>query len=444
MAGARLQTGFDAHPLGIARHRRSTVAIIAGTAEGVILFRLVGTDRGLDGGGLFLAGPGTTLEDETNRHEHQVDAESDHAVHQQVGNRPPRVVADLEQQVERRDGNGRGHFFLHRVNDGRAEQQHRHQQAQGFAQPAPHPAGDAHPHQQAAQSGKGEEAPSDQIAVLGHGVHGKAGKEALMITAFRPSGSYRLPVPIQYIVREPLMPLPANVSDAPIAHKAEGYDPYAWLQERDSAAVLDYLKAENRYQEAQTADQAGLRETLFEEIKNRILETDLSLPSPWGPYLYYTRTTESEEYSRHYRCPRPADDSLVLDESQEQLLLDPNELAKGGFFSLGAFSISPDHQRLAYSIDSTGDEIYTLFVKELSDGRVSELEFQDCDGSMTWANDSLTLFFGELDDTHRPHKLYRYRLDGTAAQEGFHENDGRFFLHSYRSSSERQLLVALG
>ncbi|WDG54770.1 S9 family peptidase [Pseudomonas chlororaphis] len=240
------------------------------------------------------------------------------------------------------------------------------------------------------------------------------------------------------------MPVSAHVTSAPIARKAEGPDPYAWLQERDTDAVLDYLKAENSYQEAALADQAALRETLFQEIKGRILETDLSLPSPWGPYLYYTRTTAGDEYARHYRCPRPADDSLSVDESQEQLLLDPNELAKGGFFSLGAFSISPDHQRLAYSLDTSGEEVYTLFVKELSSGKVSELAFADCDGSMTWANDSLTLFFGELDDTHRPHKLFRYRLDGTAAEEVFHEPDGRFFLHCYRSSSEKQLLLSLG
>ncbi|WJV21578.1 MULTISPECIES: S9 family peptidase [Pseudomonas] len=240
------------------------------------------------------------------------------------------------------------------------------------------------------------------------------------------------------------MPVSAHVTSAPIARKAEGPDPYAWLQERDTDAVLDYLKAENSYQEAALADQAALRETLFQEIKGRILETDLSLPSPWGPYLYYTRTTAGDEYARHYRCPRPADDSLSVDESQEQLLLDPNELAKGGFFSLGAFSISPDHQRLAYSLDTSGEEVYTLFVKELSNGKVSELAFTDCDGSMTWANDSLTLFFGELDDTHRPHKLFRYRLDGTAAEEVFHEPDGRFFLHCYRSSSEKQLLLSLG
>jgi oligopeptidase B len=152
------------------------------------------------------------------------------------------------------------------------------------------------------------------------------------------------------------MPVSANVSSAPIAHKADGADPYAWLQERDTDAVLDYLKAENAYQEAQTGRSGQeLRETLFEEIKGRILETDLSLPSPWGPYLYYTRTTAGDEYARHYRCPRPADDSLqTLDESQRAIAARPERaLANGGFFSLGAFSISPDHQRLAYSVDTS-------------------------------------------------------------------------------------------
>lgn len=240
------------------------------------------------------------------------------------------------------------------------------------------------------------------------------------------------------------MPPSTHITAAPIARSAPGQDPYAWLQERDSSEVLDYLKAENAWQEAQLADQKELRETLFQEIKGRILETDLSLPSPWGPYLYYTRTTAGDEYPRHYRCPRPADDSQQIDESAEELLLDPNVLANGGFFSLGAFSISPDHKRLAYSLDTNGEEVYTLYVKELSSGKVSELTFENCDGSMTWANDSLTLFFGELDDTHRPHKLYRYRMDGTAAEQVFHEPDGRFFLHCYRSSSERQLLLALG
>ncbi|WP_327439933.1 S9 family peptidase [Pseudomonas donghuensis] len=235
----------------------------------------------------------------------------------------------------------------------------------------------------------------------------------------------------------------ATAPRAPIAHKAEGADPYAWLQQRDTPEVLAYLNAENAYQQAQLADQAPLREQLFEEIKARILETDLSLPSPWGPYLYYTRTTAGDEYARHYRCPRPADDANTVDEAREELLLDPNALAKGGFLSMGAFSISPDHQRLAYSLDTTGDEIYTLYVKDLASGAIEQLPFEDCDGSMTWANDNQTLFFAELDDTHRPHKLLRHRLGSASVEAVYEETDGRFFLHCYRASSERQLILLL-
>jgi oligopeptidase B len=234
------------------------------------------------------------------------------------------------------------------------------------------------------------------------------------------------------------------MSSAPIARQEAGNDPYRWLENRDSDDVLAHLQAENAYLEKMLEAQQGLREQLFEEIKGRIRETDLSLPTPWGDYLYYQRTTAGDEYPRHYRCRRPADGSLQVDSASETLLLDPNELAGGGFLSVGAFSISPDQQRLAYSLDSSGDEIYRLFVKELDSGQVSELPFDDCDGSMTWANDSQTLFFTELDDTHRPYKLYRHRLGEAAAEAVFEEADGRFFLHCYRSSSERQLILQLG
>ena len=67
---------------------------------------------------------------------------------------------------------------------------------------------------------------------------------------------------------------------SPIARADTGTDPYRWLENRDAEDVLAYLKAENAYLEEQLADQAELREALFQEIKSRIRETDLSLPSP--------------------------------------------------------------------------------------------------------------------------------------------------------------------
>ena len=234
------------------------------------------------------------------------------------------------------------------------------------------------------------------------------------------------------------------MSQPPVARPAATQDPYAWLEQRDAPEVMAYLQAENAYVDAELSGQSALRESLFNEIKNRIRETDLSLPSPWGPWLYYQRTTAGDEYPRHYRCTRPADGSLAIDPQHEQLLLDPNALAEGGFIALGAFTVSPDHQQLAYSLDTSGDEIYQLFVKDLNNGTVTGLPFEDCDGSLTWANDNRTLFFGELDDTHRPHRLYRHTLGTAGAERVFEEADGRFFLHCYRSSSERQLILQLG
>lgn len=233
------------------------------------------------------------------------------------------------------------------------------------------------------------------------------------------------------------------MSHAPIARAQDGADPYRWLEERDAPEVLDYLKAENAWLDEQLADQADLRERLFQEIRSRIRETDLSLATPWGPYLYYQRTTAGDEYPRHYRCARPQDGSLDIDPATEQLLLDPNALADGGFLSVGAFSVSPDHRLLAYSLDTSGDEVYQLFVRDLVDGTLHALPFEDCDGSMTWANDSRTLFFGELDETHRPFRLHRYRLGEAHAEQVFEEPDGRFFLGCHRASSERQLLLDL-
>src|SRR3546814_1930418 len=46
-----------------------------------------------------------------------------------------------------------------------------------------------------------------------------------------------------------------------------------------------------------------------------------------------------------------------------------------------------------------------------------------------------------LDGTHRPHKIYRYRLGDTGSREVYHDPDGRFFVHCYRTSSERQLVI---
>ena len=84
-------------------------------------------------------------------------------------------------------------------------------------------------------------------------------------------------------------------------------DNYEWLRDKESAEVVELLKAENAYQEAVTAHQEPLREAIFQEIKGRTQETDLSVPNRKDGWWYYTRSVEGKEYG--IQCRVRAEDT---------------------------------------------------------------------------------------------------------------------------------------
>jgi len=140
-------------------------------------------------------------------------------------------------------------------------------------------------------------------------------------------------------------------------------DEFAWLADKDDPDTIDYLRAENDYTDELTAHLASLRDQIFEEIKARTQESDLSVPVRKGGWWHYSRTVEGKQYAVHCRrAVRPGEvippipaDGKPLDGEEE--LLDGNELAVGHeFFSLGAFRTSPDQRWLAYSTDFAGNE----------------------------------------------------------------------------------------
>jgi oligopeptidase B len=55
-------------------------------------------------------------------------------------------------------------------------------------------------------------------------------------------------------------------------------DDYYWLKNRDNPEVLAYLAAENEYSDQIMAHTKAFEEKLFEEIKARIKQTDMSVP----------------------------------------------------------------------------------------------------------------------------------------------------------------------
>jgi oligopeptidase B len=252
------------------------------------------------------------------------------------------------------------------------------------------------------------------------------------------------------------METPPQATSRPHTLTAFGHnreDPWYWLRERDDPEVRAYLEAENAYTDRVLAPLDGLRSTIFDEMKARILETDMSVAARRGPWWYYGRTEEGKNYGIH--CRRPAGggggDLPPAGEpgTDEQILLDENVLAEGhDYFAVGTAVVSPDHSMLAYGTDTAGDERYELRFRSLDVGaapdRAPEM-VPDTSYGLAWSSASTTVFYVRLDEAMRPYQLWRHQLGTDPGDDVlvFQEDDRRFSLGAGRTRDGAFVLVAL-
>jgi len=216
-------------------------------------------------------------------------------------------------------------------------------------------------------------------------------------------------------------------------------DEYFWMRERGSKEILDYLNAENAYTDHVMSDTVPLQDELYHELVSRIKETDLSVPVRRGDYYYYSRTEKGKQYPIYCRKFKSA-------EAPETVMLDMNELAGGSeYFSFGVIAVSPDHRYVAYSSDTAGAEVYTLYIKDMQTGKLLPEVITNTATSAEWAEDNRTIFYVTLDEAKRPYKLYRHTLGETASKdvEVYHEKDEGFFLSIDKTRDRKYLILDL-
>ena len=254
-------------------------------------------------------------------------------------------------------------------------------------------------------------------------------------------------------VGSPVPPVAKRLESLREHHGDVFIDPYEWLRDKANPEVIAYLEAENGYVDRMTDHLEPLRQQIFDEIKARIKETDLSVPTRQGDWWYYARTYAGKQYRVQCRCPVAGPDDWeppVLDENTEipgeQVLLDSNTEADGHeFFALGAAAVTLDGNLLAYSVDTVGDERYTLRFKDLRTGEIYPDEIAGIGAGATWAADNRTVYYLTLDAAHRPDKVWRYRVgSGEASELVYHEADERFWLGVGLTRSEAYVFIAAG
>ena len=230
-------------------------------------------------------------------------------------------------------------------------------------------------------------------------------------------------------------------------------DHYEWLRDKEDPEVIAFLEQQNEYTTAHTADLADLRADIYNEIKGRTQETDMSVPTRRGQFWYYARTEEGKQYALRARCPIAGPDDWTpptVEPGQsvpgEEILLDSNVEAEGtDFFSLGALSVSEDGNLLAYSVDTAGDERYTMRFKDLRTGELLADEIRDTAPGALWSLDGNHVFYQTVDEAWRPDTVWRHDLGaGTPDVKVFHEPDEQYWVGIGGTRSDKYLMITLG
>jgi oligopeptidase B len=215
-------------------------------------------------------------------------------------------------------------------------------------------------------------------------------------------------------------------------------DNYYWLRERENPEVLEYIRAENRYTRAMLRHTEALQEELYNEIIDRIKQTDESVPFYDNGYYYYTRFEEGGEFPIY--CRKKGGLSGV-----EEILLNVNEMASGyPFYHVSGLNVSPDNRILAFGIDSVGRRKYSLRFKDLETGQLLPDIITETTGYVAWVNDSKTVYYTVQNDvTLRSEKVFRHTLgdDPGKRELVYFEEDETYRTGVFATKSKEYVMI---
>ncbi len=227
-------------------------------------------------------------------------------------------------------------------------------------------------------------------------------------------------------------------------------DDYAWLKDEKWQEVLRdpslldpdiraYLESENAYAKALLAPTQALQKTLVAEMRGRIKEDDSGVPTADGPFAYLWKFRDGGQHQLIGRTPRGGGDV--------QIVLDGDALAKASdYFKFGGTRHSPDHRLEAWSADLRGSEFFTIRIRRWDTGEDLPDVLTETGGGVVWGLDSTFFYYVQVDDNHRPLKVYRHRL-GTAQADDvlvYEEKDIGWFTHIEESAGRRFCIVGGG
>lgn len=252
----------------------------------------------------------------------------------------------------------------------------------------------------------------------------------------------------------PVPPVAERHPQARTFHSDTFNDPYEWMRGKEDPRTQAYVAAQNDYCDRRMAHLSGLRKTLFEELRDRVKQDDVSVPTRLHGYWYYGRTREGSQYGLQCRVPVRGEDDWEPPKISagpgeglpgEEVVFDANAQAEGhDFFSLGTLDLSRDGRYMLYGVDTRGDERYDLHIRDLDEGRdLPDLISSVSSGGII-TPDGRWVFYTRMDRAWRPCAVWRHQVGTDAGKDVrvFEEGDEHFWAGVGLSYDEGSVMIA--
>ena len=232
-------------------------------------------------------------------------------------------------------------------------------------------------------------------------------------------------------------------------HNTTWEDNYSWIHQdnilevlKDSSKLLPdvrkYLEEENNFTEHNLKDTKKYQKILFDEIKGRIKLDDESLKFKDKEYEYWTKTTAVGNYSIKLRK------KIGSDKVEEFWNGDvEKEKLKTEYFGVGDLEVSYNDKLLGYSLDLKGSEYYTIYIRNITSGKLVTEKIEETSGSITFSLDDQYFFYSKLDEFHRPRKIFRHKIGSSVKDDEliFEEKSEAFTVGISLSSDEKYFFI---
>ncbi len=232
-------------------------------------------------------------------------------------------------------------------------------------------------------------------------------------------------------------PVPLRRERHYLLHGYTWTDEFAGFDDPDDPEVEAYINAEHEYTVATLQPLAELRRQIGVELRCHRPESEESLVIHEGGYAYFYR------YESHCAHPIHLRRQLV-DGAEEQVILDENELCgEGEYVDVAVLAVSPDGRYLAYTVDCTGAERYTLYCKDLTTNVLVGAAIDGVAEDIVWNSDSAYFYYVKMDEHDRANAVYRHQIgsDATADRLEYLEEDLQYLVTIRRSRSRRFVFV---